>query len=299
MIFRRLPFLRDRGEWSRPFPVNWRPILACLLGGVCLWPLVNLLPMVGWDWFYWFVVPGKIPFYPPWTAGILWPLTRLPWRAGLALLNSLTLMAVAVATVGSDPQQNLRSRMGAGALALLTPPVFMNLWLGNVEGLALIGLLAFPPGVLLALIKPNLTIWAALARRASFIWVLAIGLVSILIWGFWPLQMIAELERLTANSMAIGWANLGWPVAVLGAGLLIFSRPDPYQLMSAGFLLSPYLMPNHSLVLLPALGKVHGWPRLALWVAAWVSALAAGFPAGPFRLLGLLFPLAVWVSLRK
>ena len=284
-------------DWSRPEPFDWRAALACLLGGLALWPLTARLPVVGWDWYYWFHA-HRVEFYPPWTELVLSPLNALTWRSGLALLNALMLMAVAVGAAKAVDGGRL-SRLGAVLLALLTPPVFMALWLGNIEGLVLLGLVALPPGVVLALMKPNLTLWAMLARRRWLFWSAALFLGSLLVWGWWPARTFSEMGRLGENPMTIGWYNLGWPVGLLGAILLLLSNADPLRLMAAGFLVTPYLMPNHSLLLLPALGRVTGWKRLILWGLAWVSGIASGMNVGPGRYLGLAFPLAVWWLLKN
>ncbi|MEA3352176.1 MAG: hypothetical protein U9Q82_16350 [Chloroflexota bacterium] len=284
--------------WKRTRPVNWQLPAACLLGGLALWPLVARLPVVGWDWFYWFY-PRRIDFYPPWTEVVLGPLLALPWRTGLSLLNGIMLMTVAVGAASEDRSGTRHSILTAAGLAVVTPPVFMALWLGNVEGLVLLGIITFPPGVVLALMKPHLTGWAVLARRQWILWAVGFGVLSVLVWGWWPAQMVADFGRLTDNPMAIGWYNLGWPVAVLGGILLLFSTADPYRLMAAGFLLTPYLMPNHMLLLLPVLGRVSGWRRAVLWLFCWVSGVAAGIEEGALRYLVLSFPLAVWWFLRK
>jgi hypothetical protein len=218
----------------------------------------------------------------------------LPWRSGLALLNGIMLMTVAVSAASEVGNNSRRSILLAAVLAVITPPVFMALWLGNVEGLVLLGLISFPPGIVLALMKPHLTGWAILARRQWVFWAVAIGLVSLLIWGWWPARMLADFGRLTDNPMAIGWYNLGWPVALLGGILLLFSHADPYRMLAAGFLLTPYLMPNHMLLLLPVIGRVSGWRRWLLWVICWISSLAAGIQENALRYLALSFPLAVW-----
>lgn len=282
--------------WVKRQPIDWRLAAVCLAGALALWPLVHRLPMVGWDWYFWFE-PGIIGFYPPWTAVVLSPLTALPWRSGLSLLNSITLCAVAVAVAKEAQPADRAGWSAAVLLALLSPPVFMDLWLGNIEGLVLFGQLLMPPGILLLLMKPHLTGWALLARRDWLLWGLGWGLVSLLIWGAWPLRMFAEMSRLEQNPLMIGWGNLGWPVLLLGAVLLVFSGADPLRLMSAGFLLTPYLMPNHMLLLLPALGRVRGWRRLALWAAVWLSAFGGGASLGWVRYLSLAFPLMCWFLL--
>lgn len=293
--------LRDRiqtllEEWKRPAPFDWRAVLACLLGGVLLYPLAARLPVVGWDWYYWFE-PGNIDFYPPWTAYLLKPFTSLPWRSGLALLNALTLATVGVAAGRAAFGKGRVSLLGAALLALMTPPVFMALWLGNLEGLVLLGMVALPPGVILALVKPHLGMWAVIARRRWFLWAAGLGILSLLIWGLWPLRTFSEMGRLSQNYFTVGWYDLGWPVLAVGIVLILLSNADPLRLLAAGFFLTPYLMPNHMLLLLPALGRLSGWRRLLLWLIIWLSGVATGMGSSPMRYLVLAFPLAVWLLL--
>ncbi len=280
--------------WFQEECFDWRPAAASLVGGVLVWPLVHRLPMVGWDWYYWFFA-NRIEFYPPWTSLLLSPLVQLPWRAGLSLVNSLLLVALAVFVYRQALGEAIPTRLLACAMALLTPQVFINLYLGSIEGLMLIGMLLLPPGAALVLFKPNLTGWVLLARRQWFIWGAGIGVISLVIWGWWPANMFSWIEPLTEKSLAIGWYNLGWPIAVLGAVLLPFSGANPMRLLAAGLLLTPYLMPNHLYLLLPALGSVRGWKRAALWAAAWISGLAAGAYGSSLMRLAILFPLAVWL----
>lgn len=288
-----------RRGWNAPEKTDWLAAAACLAGGLALAPLMARLPLVGWDWYYWFTVPGKIFFYPPWTPILLSPLTALPWRGGFAVLAGITLMTVGVAVMKAAFKFGRASRLGAAALALLSPPALWDMWVGNIEGLVLLGLVAAPPGMILALVKPNLTLWAGLANRQRFGWSAAAGIVSLLVWGWWLPDMFSDNERLFNNIVTTGWGVLGWHVAALGAILLLFSRPDWLNLMAAGFLLSPYLVPNHFLLLLPALGRVRGGRRIVLWLSGWVSVLGIGISAGGWRHLVLGFPLAVWWFTRE
>lgn len=282
--------------WRQAESFEWRPAVGSLIGAMILWPLVHRLPMIGWDWYYWFF-SNRIDFYPPWTEILLAPFVWLPWRTGLSFMNSLLLVSLAIFVYRIADTEAVPPRLLASALALLTPQVFMNLYLGSIEGLMLVGMMFFPAGVILALIKPNLTGWLLLARRQWLLWGAGVGLLSLVIWGWWPAETLSWMEPLTDKSLAIGWYNLGWPIALLGALLLPFSGAHPFRLMAAGFLLTPYLMSNHAYLLLPALGCVRGWMRVALWVTAWVSGLAAGALGSAPASLAIIFPLAVWLLL--
>ena len=260
-------------------------------------PLVMQLPVLGWDWQSCFEARGSLvppggdcyAQYPPWTFWILYPLTILPWKVGLSLQLGVMLMTVAVGTaLGASRYWE------AALLALVTPPVLSLLWLGQIDGLAMWGLTFFPLGMVWALTKPNITVWALFARPRWIAWAAAWGIVSVLIWGWWPGRVLVARSMIYQHPSAMGWGNLGWPVLALGILLFPFSGRDPLRLMASGALLMPFLMPYHFLMLLPALGKVSGWRRWLLWGLAWTTAVPLAIN-GIAKYAALSFPLAVWI----
>jgi len=290
-------FSRYLVDWRIHESFDWQAVLACLTGGLLLWPLVHRLPMLGWDWNQFFYPRQFAGLYPPWTEEILWPFSWVDWRASFSLVNSLALMTLAVATAQQARQDSRLGRLTAVVLAMLTPPIYMLLWQGNVDGLVLLGLVAMPLGVPLVLMKPTVAGWALLARRGWTLWGAAFGLISLLIWGLWPLDLLSAFDYRNLHPLAMGWQVLGFPLAIIGAILLCFTNADPFRLMAAGTFLAPYLQPVHFLVLVPAIGRVRGWKRILLWGWAWVVGLAPGF-MGITKYLALGFPLAVWWLLR-
>src|SRR5262249_41802163 len=152
---------------------------------------------------------------------------------------------------------------GAVVLAILSPPVLMLLWDGQIDGVALLGFLALPWGIPLLIAKPTITIFALLARPRWVVWAGAFLALSFLVWGWWPAQVLATLDGRNQHPMAMGWQVLGWPIAVLGLVLLFFTpRSDPLRLMAAGSFLLPYLMPYQYVCLLPALGRLEARRQL-------------------------------------
>ncbi len=251
-----------------------------LLGGILLAPLVGQLPMLGWDWF--FVYYGHNPdasrMYPPFARLFIKLFTWMDWRQSLGLLNALTLMTLAVATW----QQG--RRYSSILLALLTPPVVFLLWIGHADALVLLGALT---GIIpLALIKPNITFWSLLRSRAYIAWTAIFIVATLILWPSWPARML--MASLT-HEAAFGWIVTGWPVALLGLVLLLGAGNDPYRLMASGALVSPYLMPYHMAVLVPVIGKVHGYRRLLIWGSTWLLVLGVGI-GGWAKYLNLVFP---------
>lgn len=270
-----------------------RLFLLVLVGGILLSPLMARLPVLGWDWYFFFTGhhpvinidnPGS-PFLP-YTKWLLMTLTWLPWRNSLALLGGLTFMSVALGT------WKYGGRYGSIALALLNPVPLFVLWVGHPDGLALLGMLTNI--IPLALIKPQVTIWSFLRSRAHIFWLaVTLGLVFLI----WPNWLSTPLGIHWDHSSSFGWQALGWPLLAVGVVLLAGAGSDPWRLMAAGCLLSPDLMPYHLVVLLPAIGRVKGWWKLVVWLAAWLVLLGMGL-AGSFRFLNLLLPLFIYAALQ-
>jgi hypothetical protein len=271
--------------------------LVVLVGGLILTPLIMQLPLLGFDWQACFEAEGSFlpPLgdcyaqYPPWTPFILRPWTILPWRVGLSFQLGMMLMAVAVSTA-----KGAFRYAEAVVLALFTPPILWLLWLGQIDGLALWGLMFMPFGILWALTKPNITVWALFARWQWVAVAAVVGIVSVLIWGWWPETLLAARSHCTQHPAAMGWVNTGWPVLVLGLLLFPFSGSDPLRLMASGALLMPFVMPYHFMMLLPALGRVRSYRRWFLWGLAWTTAAVPAF-GGWTKYLALSFPIAVWI----
>lgn len=271
--------------------------LGVVIGGALLIPLVMQLPLLAWDWQVCFEARDSLlapagncyDQYPPWTYWTLRPWTILPWRIGLAFQLGILLMAVAVSV-----SRGAHRWVEAMLLALLTPPVWMLMWLGQTDGLAMWGLMFFPLGMLWALTKPNITVWAIFARWQWVVWAAAMGAVSLLIWGWWPGRLLAARGMCQTHPSAMGWGNVGWPILVLGLLLFPFSGRNPLRLMAAGVMLMPFVMPYHFLMLLPALGKVHGWRRWLLWLLAWTTVVPATGSAA--KCVAFSFPIAVWIT---
>jgi len=188
--------------------------------------------------------------------------------------------------------------LGTALLALCTPPVFILLWVGNIEGLALFGMLIMPVGVVWLSLKPHLGVWAILSRRSWVVWSAVFIALTLLIWPGWPFKLVNSLNDRLRHPSAFGWASLGWPMIVVGIVLLVMTPADALPLMAAGSFLSPFLMPQHFVLFLPALGRVRGVRRLLLWAASWLVAVPILF-GGWIKVLALGFPLLVWWMLRN
>lgn len=232
-------------DWILTSQFDWKASLVCVIGSILLWPLVNTLPVLGWDWYIYFTPRVFEGVYPPWTAQVLAPFLALPWRQGFGLVASFTLVTLAVAAAREARGNTLFSRLQASFFALFNPIVFMILWEGNIDGIGLFGLITLPAGVVFLLLKPTIAGWGVLARKQWTIWAIGLVLLSFLVWGIWPISRIGAFDNPYKHPMAMGWYNLGWPIALIGIGLLINTNADPFRLMAAGSLVVSYTMPYH------------------------------------------------------
>lgn len=267
-----------------------RVFAMVLAGGILLTPVTHRLPMAGWDWYYFFNAGNPAynlyslrSAYPPFARPVLQLLTWMDWRDSLALLHGITLAALALGTWKAG------GRYGSIFLTLFSPPVLMLLWIGHPDGLAFLGVVTgFVP---LTLLKPQITAWSLLSNRKLLFWAAVFILITSIIW---PLWFMALGQATLTHEAAFGWVVTGWPVALLGLAMLAGAGRDPYRLMAAGALLSPYLMPYHLAVLTPAIGQVKGYRKMLLWFSSCLLLLGVGL-SGPFIYLNLVFPIMVYV----
>jgi hypothetical protein len=107
-------------EWKKPTPLDWKALLACIVGGIALVPLTIRLPVLGHDWFVYFFIMDRLPptstysihNYPVWTHTALLPFTQGSGWSGLALLNGLLFMTAAVAAAREVRNGSRISRLG-------------------------------------------------------------------------------------------------------------------------------------------------------------------------------------------
>ena len=242
------PFLPRRDDILASFKLFG----LILLGGIVLLPLMSKLPVLGWDWYFFFNANHPVdniysyysPFLP-YTKYFIGLVTWMNWRTSLALLGGLTFTAISLGTWRNG------GRYGSILLALLTPLPLFLMWVGHPDGMALIGLLTgFIP---MALIKPQITFWAFLRSKTSFFWLAVCMGATFLIWPYW---LGVAFGHPWNHSAATGWQALGWPMLIFGIVLILGAGNDMWRLMAAGCFLTPDLMPYHLVVLLPAIGRV-------------------------------------------
>ncbi len=254
--------------------------LAIVFSGVGL-----LVPADGWvayDWVNFFsrwVVP---PFYPPWgpylVAWLTWP--------GLV---GLSLAAVSLAILKRAPHR--LSAVGA----FIALPVFWTIFLGQLEGLIVLGLLALPWLTPFALLKPQVSFFAFGARRSHLIAAVTTILVSMLIFGPWPLRMLA-VESYFPEGRYPNNIGLGLWGAVVAVPLFWFSRGDMDMLMTAGCFMTPRLLPYSLLPMVPGVARLPPRAAMVAGLLSWLPLSANWLGPGGWW-LGWIFVGFVWLNL--
>lgn len=236
----------------------WIIWLGCVL---ILWLLLSLLPLDRPLLFYdWRVhLDGTYPmpnYYTPWT--------RYVRYLGLPGLLSVTLVTFGIAVL-------VRARSPVSMLcAFLALPLYWTLFLGHVDGLVLLGLAAMPWLVPLALIKPHLSVWAMFARKEWLIATALFGLLSLALWGPWPIDVITASDCDAPND-CLAERHLGlWGLPVFAFLVWQMPRDDPDWWMLAGAFVTPRLFPYNLIALMPAVARLP-WPwALAVAVTSWL-----------------------------
>lgn len=238
-------------------------VLSMLATGAAIYLAVPMFNLIGVDWWLYFqpaalrMLHGFSPYSitgyynPPWTLIPLAPFAILPLNISIPLMFTFNLAAYVY----------IAMRLGMNRIAMLPFVVFggvlMNSFMGNIDGLILLGLLC-PPWLTLIILmsKPQIGIPILLflvgivlfssddlqdkARRLfRLLFPLAfIGLVSIAIYGNWYTHAAEVVDK--------NWNTSPWPHGLpLGVYLLwmgIMKRDIRWALMSVPFT-TPYLSP--------------------------------------------------------
>jgi hypothetical protein len=240
----------------------------------------------GFDWVTFFS-KGRFPaFWMPWTKPLV------------AWLNYPTLIALTLLGMGVRAYRYRPSPL-ALALGLLSLPTLWMFHLGNVDGLAIFGLLILPWGAPLVLLKPQVAGFALLAKRSSLIATVVWLLISFAIWGLWPL---------TWRELVVAGGKADWPndISLFPWGLLValplmwFSWGDEDLLMAAGSFATPHLFPYHFIALMPALARMRIPWMLLTWLISFTPFLSNWL--GPWawhfgNLMSVLFWLGIYLNL--
>jgi len=165
-----------------------------------------------------------IPWYGYWLLAPLrvfsFPITQALWAAATVLV-----IGIVSSKVGGDP-----------LVVLLSFPTIWEIWLGQIEAILALGILLVMSkkpmirgaGILLLLIKPQVGLILVLFVLWKYwrewrIWVLPVCvlIVSLVQWGFWPIQWLNNLSRLP-EAVPTG-SNV--VTMATGAAILLLLRP--------------------------------------------------------------------------
>ncbi len=183
----------------------------------------------GFDWIHFWGIKRIPPYYPPWTYLVI---QLLNWHT----LTAITLAAVSYASL-------LRAKhIISTSLVFFTLPLWWTLYLGQLDGIAVLGLLGLPWLTPLALINPQLSFFAFAAKKTYLIGLLVFLLVTLMIWGLWPLQVLNvnlyHTEGKFEQDISIGIYGI-----VIALPLLWLSRGDMDMMMLSGAFCTPHLIP--------------------------------------------------------
>jgi hypothetical protein len=214
----------------------------------------------GFDWKAYFSRGLLYPIWTPWTLDVVhfvnWPI--LIGITGLAIVYRTRKYSSSVLPV---------------LLAIFSLPTMWVIYMGNLDGLVLVGLILLPIGAPLALMKPQIAAFALLAKKNSIIAGIIWGVVSLLIWGWWPLNFLKVLTPAWKVEWIQDISIFPWGI-LLALPLMWFSRGDEDLLMAAGSLATPHLFPYHFILLTPALARMKRPWMIATWLITWTPLLA-------------------------
>lgn len=278
-------FFPDREIFARPLPVFTQVIAFAALTAVFM-GLGHFLPADGffaYDWIYAFHGQAQFPaHYPPWTQLIV---DHLSWPG----LIGVTLAAVCLAIYKRSVHPV------SAAFALLTLQVFWTIFDGQLDGLVVLGLLGLPWLTPLALLKPQVSLFAFGARRSYLLGMMVTLAVSLLIWGLWPLRALHAIDTYD-QARAVQDIALRWWGLPITLALAWWSRGDMDMLMAAGVFMTPYLVPYNLLPLVPAIARLPPRGAVLAWAFSWLP-LAANWLGPSGWWLVWVFVGYIWLSL--
>lgn len=147
----------------------------------------------------------------------------------------------------------------------------------------------------LILLRPQLAGFALLARRNWFI-VGAVWLaLSIVIWGWWPPNLLLKVAPELKVAQPQNVSLFPWSI-VFVLPMLWWSQKDPDMLMAAGSFIAPSVIPYYYMVLMPSLARLPVKYAMLCWASSFLP-LTANYFGPAWWLTGNVFPLMIWLGL--
>jgi hypothetical protein len=281
------PLFPERPIFARTF--SWPKKLLILGILTAVFALLGLLlppgGYVGFDWTHFFGIGVIAPFQPPWTKAIT---DLLTWP----LLVGLGLAAFSLAAL----QRSVHPVSIAAAFFCL--PLLWTVFLGQLEGLVILGLVGLPWLAPLALLKPQVSFFAFGAKRTYILAFAVVMLVSYLIFGPWWNTMLS-VESFYAEGRYAQNIGLGWWGMPLFVATVWFSRGDMDMLMLSGAFVTPHLIPYNLLPLAPAIARLRPQYAVLLALVSWLPLVCANFLGDWGWYTGWIFPALMWVFLAR
>ena len=266
---------------------SWRKKAIIFIAAACAFTLVGaFIPpggYIGFDWTHFFGIGNFPPFYLPWTKAVTGLLT---WP----LLIGLGMAAFSLAAA----QRSVH--VVSLVAACLCLPLLWTIFLGQIEGIALLGLIGLPWLAPLALLKPQVTIFAFGAKRSYIIAFVVVILLSFLIFGPWWNTML-NVESFYAEGRYPQNIGLGWWGLPLFLATVWFSRGDVDMLMLSGAFITPHLIPYNLLPLSPAIARMRPVFAVLATLLSWLPLVCANFFGNWGWWTGWIFPLFLWTYL--
>ena len=237
---------------------------------------------IGFDWTHFWEIQNIPPFYPPWTL-------HLVKRITFPLLIGLTVASFIIATYQRS------NYVFSSLAALLCFPLIWTVFLGQLEGWVVLGMLYMPWLIPMVLVKPQVSIFGLGARRSYIIAFLVFLGLSLLIWGNWPAKMFAINTYYHGDEYPqdIGLGIWGLPVFL---SMLWFSRGDMDMLMACGAFITPHLVFYNLLPLTPAVARLKSKKAIiALFLS--FTPLLANWLGEKAWFFGWSFVLWLWINL--
>ena len=216
----------------------------------------------GFDWTHYYGIGVLHPIWTPWTKWILVIFNNYPF------IFALSVIAIGVRTY------RYNHSVIPILLAFTSLPTLWVFFMGNLDGLILVGMLLMPVGIPLVTMKPQVAAFALLARKDWFIAGAVWFVITLLIYGFWPLKLMMVLQPEWRVEWVQDISVFPWGI-IPALPLMWLSRGDEDLLMAAGSLATPHLFPYHFIILMPALARMNRWWMALTWLVSWTPIFLA------------------------
>jgi hypothetical protein len=175
-------------------------------------------------------------------------------------------------------------------------PVLWTIFLGQLEGLVILGLVGLPWLAPLALLKPQVSIFAFGTKKQYLATLLAVLILSSMIYGPWWLRML-NAESYYGEGRYVQNIGLGWWGLPIFLATVWFSRGDIDMLMLSGCFITPHLIPYNLMPIVPALSRLRPLSALVGLGLSWLPIITANSQGNWGWWTGWLFPVWLWANL--